>query len=493
MSDYPTNFPPQTYSSSFYINALTEGDKRVLVSESDEEDDSKSEIKVKNSPILDCFISTMKNCAFLLLVAFLSSNEASTTKPPSYSTTEDDLFTETLECVEDKSAKIRTFANLTEYQGNKNSFDPRHKNYQGNIVQFSTKIIPKIVKNSFISLGSDNIMKLDLHGKSIEDIEDESFKGLFCLQKLDLNHNNLSKLSENSFAGLENLEELDLSFNLLKDVTDSSLAFIKLKSLKVLDLSHNKITVLDRRSFMILYDLKVLNIGYNDIKNIDPKVFNYLESLEKLFLNDNDLIEISAGQWKGLTNLTDLDLSNNYLSSFDMNDKYSFINLKNLNLSGNELKDIDIYSIRTTFPNLTNLDLSQNSWYCGDLTIIKRVLKDSKITLPRSIDCNDDETGEVTTSKQITTSSVSKFQRGIEVELLRQNNQILETNEHIVDDIESLRNVVMCLLVALIIFSIIVFTVKMGICRSWYSSVSGRNNRGYIQTSDVESVGLITR
>ncbi|XP_057652786.1 inositol-trisphosphate 3-kinase homolog isoform X2 [Diorhabda carinulata] len=58
MSDYPTNFPPQTYSSSFYINALTEGDKRVLVSESDEEDDSKSEIKVKNSPILDCFIST---------------------------------------------------------------------------------------------------------------------------------------------------------------------------------------------------------------------------------------------------------------------------------------------------------------------------------------------------------------------------------------------------------------------------------------------------
>lgn len=488
MSDYPTNFPPQTYSSSFYINALAEGDKSVLVSDTDEEDDSKNEIKVKNSPLLDCFISTMKSWVFIVLVAFLSSNAV----PTSISTT-DTAPTDTHECAEDKSSKIRTFANFTEYQGNKNSFDPRHKNYQGNIVQFSSKTIPKIVKNTFISLGSDNIMKLDLHGKSIEDIEIESFKGLFCLQKLDLSHNNLSNLTEGSFAGLENLQELNLSFNSLKYVPDSGLAFITLKSLRVLDLSHNKITILDRRSFMTLYDLNVLNIGYNDIKIIDTKVFNYMESLEKLFLNDNDLVEISAGQWKGLTNLTDLDLSNNYLSSFDMNDKYSFINLKNLNLSGNDLKDIDIYSIRKTFPNLTNLDLSQNSWYCSDLEVIKRVLRDSRITLTRSIDCNDDDTIETSTSKQVTVTPVSKLQRGLEVQLLRQNNQILETNEHIVDDIENLRNVIMCLMIALIIFSIIAIALKMGICRSWYYSATGRSNRGYIQTRDAESVGLITR
>ncbi|XP_074031719.1 inositol-trisphosphate 3-kinase-like protein isoform X2 [Leptinotarsa decemlineata] len=54
MSDSTTNFPPQTYSSSFYINALAEDEKTSLVSNVDVPNDVES----RNTPILDCFIST---------------------------------------------------------------------------------------------------------------------------------------------------------------------------------------------------------------------------------------------------------------------------------------------------------------------------------------------------------------------------------------------------------------------------------------------------
>uniref|UniRef100_A0A6P7GFF9 Uncharacterized protein LOC114341756 n=1 Tax=Diabrotica virgifera virgifera TaxID=50390 RepID=A0A6P7GFF9_DIAVI len=70
MSDYATHFPPQTYSSSFYINSLAEGDKTTLVIDSDDEDDNPSEMQVKNSPLLDCFIST-----------FLSGDKKAAKKP----------------------------------------------------------------------------------------------------------------------------------------------------------------------------------------------------------------------------------------------------------------------------------------------------------------------------------------------------------------------------------------------------------------------------
>ncbi|CAG9862384.1 unnamed protein product [Phyllotreta striolata] len=70
MSDHSTNFPPRTYSSSFYINALSEGDKAILVSASDDETRDEDKKEEKNSPIVDCFIAT-----------FLSSDRKCRKKP----------------------------------------------------------------------------------------------------------------------------------------------------------------------------------------------------------------------------------------------------------------------------------------------------------------------------------------------------------------------------------------------------------------------------
>nr|CAH7764358.1 unnamed protein product [Callosobruchus chinensis] len=59
MSDNSTNFPPQTYSSSFCLNALAEDDKSALCGA--KSNNQKVEKSAENGPIFDCFISTVSS------------------------------------------------------------------------------------------------------------------------------------------------------------------------------------------------------------------------------------------------------------------------------------------------------------------------------------------------------------------------------------------------------------------------------------------------
>ncbi|XP_050511559.1 leucine-rich repeat-containing G-protein coupled receptor 5-like isoform X2 [Diabrotica virgifera virgifera] len=404
---------------------------------------------------------------------------------------------ETKECFEDKSAKIRTFSSLNEYQGNRASFDPRQPTYQGNIVNFSCNTIESLPKNSFISFGSNSIMKIDLHDKEISEIEPGAFSELFCLQELNLSHNNLTNLSEGSFEGLNSLVQLDLSFNSLQEIPDNGLTFIELKTLRVLDLSHNEIKSLNQLSFMTLDALEILRIGHNKIKTIDPRVFNYLGALKQLYLNDNSLVETSAEQWKGLTNLTDLDLSNNYLSSFDMTSNYSFAHIRNLNLSGNTLQYMNIFGIKQTFPNLLTLDLSNNNWFCQDLEVLKHGLHDSKIILPTPVDCTTESSTASTSVKTPKVEPVPNTQNN-EIEkkyeqILDQHKMLMDSNEQISAAVQDLRGIVIFLFIVIILCVVVEAGMRLGICRSWYYSLMGRTSRGYFDANDSESVGLIPR
>ncbi|XP_072393087.1 uncharacterized protein [Diabrotica undecimpunctata] len=407
---------------------------------------------------------------------------------------------ETKECFEDKSVKIRTFPSLNEYQSNHASFDPRHSTYQGNIVNFSCNTIESLPKNSFISFGSNSIMKIDLHDKAISEIGPGAFLELFCLQELNLSHNNLTNLSEGSFEGLRSLVQLDLSFNNLQDIPDNGLTFMELKTLRVLDLSHNEIHSLNHLSFMTLDALEILRMDHNKIKTVDPRVFNYLGALKQLYLNDNALVETSAEQWKGLTNLTDLDLSNNYLSSFDMTGNYSFVHLRNLNLSGNTLQYINIFGIKQTFPNLFSLDLSNNNWFCQDLDVLKHGLHDSKITLPTPVECKTDSSTSATSIpvktpkvEPVPDSQNTEIEKGYEKHILDQNKMIMDSNAKIADAVQELKSIVIFLFIVIILCVVVEAGVRLGICRSWYYSLMGRGGRGYLDANDSESVGLIPR
>ncbi|GJQ80992.1 hypothetical protein Trydic_g23421 [Trypoxylus dichotomus] len=56
MSDVPTNFPPQTYSSSFFLNNLAEDDKR---GGSLRRKLHLSKEKAESSTLFDCFIKSL--------------------------------------------------------------------------------------------------------------------------------------------------------------------------------------------------------------------------------------------------------------------------------------------------------------------------------------------------------------------------------------------------------------------------------------------------
>jgi hypothetical protein len=54
MAEIATNFPPQTYSSSFFLNSLTDGEKSAVGDGNDA-----ATKRTDNAPLLDCFISTV--------------------------------------------------------------------------------------------------------------------------------------------------------------------------------------------------------------------------------------------------------------------------------------------------------------------------------------------------------------------------------------------------------------------------------------------------
>ncbi|XP_018575140.1 inositol-trisphosphate 3-kinase homolog isoform X2 [Anoplophora glabripennis] len=74
MSDYTTNFPPQTYSSSFYINSLVDGEKSSIFVKTNNADRDGT----KGPPLLDCFISATSEKE---LEATESGRERSTRSP----------------------------------------------------------------------------------------------------------------------------------------------------------------------------------------------------------------------------------------------------------------------------------------------------------------------------------------------------------------------------------------------------------------------------
>ncbi|CAH1953835.1 unnamed protein product [Acanthoscelides obtectus] len=74
MSDNSTNFPPQTYSSSFCLNALAEDEKSAL--NAAKCSNQKVEDGAENAPIFDCFISTVSFFGeAIIYYKFLINNE----------------------------------------------------------------------------------------------------------------------------------------------------------------------------------------------------------------------------------------------------------------------------------------------------------------------------------------------------------------------------------------------------------------------------------
>lgn len=226
---------------------------------------------------------------------------------------------------------------------------------------------------------------INLSFSKLHKIADFTF-GLPYLTDVNLRGNELIALSATVFGGALNLKTIDLSFNKISHVQPET--FLNLRSLTDLNLSHNQ---LHNNSFGRdgidwtdgIESLKSLDLSYNLLFFYDflpYQAFSGLVNLEALNLKSNQ-ITIDYGAFSSNQMLKTLDFSYNNMTYFDLNFLLSISSLENLYLHGNGIAyatQIDLSDVRSIFPHLKTVGISENSFSCEVLsTIIKTMVKSS--------------------------------------------------------------------------------------------------------------------
>lgn len=239
-----------------------------------------------------------------------------------------------------------------------------------------------------------SIQHIDLSNTGLQDLKDYTFS-IASMIELNLSGNELTRLSQNAFSGALNLKILDLSRNVISFI--DPLAFGDLHSAKILNLSYNK---LSNQSFSsdesimsidwTIESLEVLDLSHNTIMYYDSlpyQSFAGLKNLETLYLQHNH-ISLDYGAFSSNRNLRTLDFSYNSNPYFDFNILLSVRKLEKIYLNGNGIwHSIDLSGIRSSFPSLTSIAISNNSFTCDSLASIVKKLD----TIGIEISVDDDE------------------------------------------------------------------------------------------------------
>jgi len=229
---------------------------------------------------------------------------------------------------------------------------------------------------------------IDLSNTGLQAIEDFTFS-IPSLIELNLRGNDLTRLTQNAFNGAVHLASLDLSRNLITFI--DPFAFNNLRSLINLNLSHNR---LSNQSFSdddnimgidwTIENLKVLDFSHNGIVYYDALPYNSftnMKSLEELYLQYNHMA-IDYGAFSSNPNLKTLDFSYNNNPYFEFNLFLSLRKLERIYLNGNGMwHSIDLTDIRSSFPKLTSIGISNNSFPCSILASIVRKLDKAGIEM----------------------------------------------------------------------------------------------------------------
>lgn len=212
---------------------------------------------------------------------------------------------------------------------------------------------------------SSKLQLLDLESNMIEVIDDFSFANLSALGFITLAKNKLTTINRNTFSGLISLGNLDLGKNRIHTIENG--AFADLNGLNLLFLNQNNLKEIKDQLFDRLTKLVLLNASYNQIESIGDSLYP-LSSLESLYLDNNLINDIDLVQLAKLPKLLRMHLNKtglklkNYNACLDCSWS-SMSPLEYLNLQSNNLISVASLEVLRIFPNLTELDLSDNEIY----------------------------------------------------------------------------------------------------------------------------------
>lgn len=213
-----------------------------------------------------------------------------------------------------------------------------------------------------------SVVKLDLSGSSLRNLNANMFQRLVELETLHLIGCDLLIGDQNPFEPLQSLKILDISRNNLANVNFAVLS-PTLGKLIEFRAAYCQIKDISEVVQHLGPSLKKLDLTGNVIKTIHNRAFDRLTNLMNLVLREASITYFDPGSLQNQRDFMKLDLSHNKLHEINVGSISD--NLRDLNLEGNDLIDIKSFS-PAHFRSLKSLAIAKNQLDCPHLKRLKK-------------------------------------------------------------------------------------------------------------------------
>ena len=271
----------------------------------------------------------------------------------------------------------------------------------------------------------DRIYYLSLYSNKIEKIESSATECVLPnVEMLDLSYNELTNFDFGVIRCSSKLKQLELHDNDIITLENSSpiTGSCLWPDLEVLKLTSNKLKLFDASFFSCSSKLNQLWIASNKLTTFGDWASCYWPNLDALFVSNNKLTNFNEKILDCSKRIQDLQLFGNELKSFGSidpegncvspkmqtidfsNNQMTEIDLKQfdcanglhfVSLKNNNITDLSFNLSKSSYPDLTHFDITENQWNCQSLEKVTSGLKEMQFIYEKDANCSEKSVDEI--------------------------------------------------------------------------------------------------
>lgn len=255
-------------------------------------------------------------------------------------------FSNQLQCNELEHPTWRVFRNLSDYRNNNRTFNVV-VNAETNWVRIKRLPQTKLGMNEFNTTDAGYIVRMDLSNLGIRTVINGTFNDLYCMGTLDLSENSITTIPPGALAGMVHLKVLNLTKNFVHRLGTDMFGYLKV--------------------------LHTLDLSTNVIQTVEENAFDNFPKLQFLNLTNNLLVEVDFVQWSLAPTLINLNLTYNRLEFIKFKPNITYQSFTRLDLSYNNLEYLDVPKLKAMAPNMALLFIHGNKFHCA---FLERMVED---------------------------------------------------------------------------------------------------------------------